>query len=307
MESQTITLRPPTLSDLPELTGFFAAIRDEYGSRGSTQGQLRDQLTSKHANVEENYRLAIADDEITGWVSVWYPEPTSERFFFHVEAHPRDGTMYRQLLEWAEERVLQVAAGRKPRMDAGGDSGNEPLLEELRRRGYALVRYFFDMEIDLAHEPADPMWPDGITLRTFEPGDERTVYDADMEASEDHWDFFTVPFEDWCEYFVESSEFDPTLWFLAEDGGELAGFALCTSERRPDTGYVSVLGVRRPWRRRGLGTALLLHAFHELRRRGRAKADLNVDADSLTGAVRLYERAGMQVVRRYDSYRRQLT
>jgi len=307
MPSRTaLTLRPPILSDLPELTAFFAAIRDEHRSRGSTEAQLRDQLTSKHANADENYRVAIVDGAIAGWVSVWYPEPTSERFFFDVDAYPRDGDMYRCLLEWAEERTREVAAGRAVRMHAGAAADNEPLLDELRQREYELVRHFFDMEIDLADEPAQPVWPAGINVRTFEPGDERPLYEADFEAFEDHWDSFRVPFEDWRAYFVGSSEFDPTLWFLAEDGGEIAGFALCTNERRPDTGYVNVLGVRRPWRRRGLGTALLLHAFHEVRRRGRAKVDLNVDAENLTGAVGLYERAGMHAVRRYDSYRKEL-
>ena len=69
-------------------------------------------------------------------------------------------------------------------------------------------------------------------------------------------------------------------------------------------GWVDTLAVRRPWRRRGLGLALLLHSFRELRARGRERVGLGVDGENTTGAVRLYERAGMHVARRSDTYER---
>ena len=89
---------------------------------------------------------------------------------------------------------------------------------------------------------------------------------------------------------------------------EIAGFCLCRKEayEDPDMGYVNILGVRRPWRRRGLGMALLQHAFAEFYRRGQQRAGLGVDAGSLTGATRLYERAGMHVARQFDTYEKML-
>ncbi|MBA3717356.1 MAG: GNAT family N-acetyltransferase, partial [Actinobacteria bacterium] len=247
-----------------------------YGVGGESEGQLRDQLTRKFANVEENYRVSLTGGSIDGWASIWHPEPTSERIFLDVRAHPRELATYERLVDWAEQRASALAAGRTVRAHIGTVSNNELLASEVQRRGYELVRHFFTMEIDLAEKPPAPSWPDGITVRTYRPGDERPVYDADMEAFEDHWDFFTVPFEEWVEYFIGSSEFDPGLVFIAEEDDELVGFSLCRNEVRPNTGHVGVLGVRRPWRRRGLGTALLLHSFHEFRNRGRAKADLGV-------------------------------
>jgi mycothiol synthase len=294
-------LRPPSLDDLPALVEFFANVEDWL-----TEGALRDRLTSRLAKVEENYRIALEDGRIAGWISIWQPEPGSERIFLNAEAQPRQRAMYERLLDWGEQRVRDLADGQTMRVHANADSENELLAGMLRERGYELVRYFFRMEVDLDEEPAQPVWPEGIAVRAFRPGDERAVYEADIEAFQDHWDFFSVPFEDWREYFLGSSKFDPELWFLATDGDEIAGFALCWSERRPNTGQVGVLGVRRPWRRRGLGTALLLRAFHELRWRGRAKVDLHVDGENLTGAVRLYERVGMRVAHRNDAYRKEI-
>ena len=60
--------------------------------------------------------------------------------------------------------------------------------------------------------------------------------------------------------------------------------------------------MRRPWRRRGLGRALLLHAFAEFRERGLPRAGLSVDSASPTGAHRLYEQVGMHLGPRYDIY-----
>ena len=92
--------------------------------------------------------------------------------------------------------------------------------------------------------------------------------------------------------------FEPSLWFLALADGELAGFAVCRKDTNdPAAGHVELLGVRRPWRKQGLGHAVLLHAFEAFLQRGWTRGTLGVDASSPTGATRLYERAGMSVYR----------
>jgi mycothiol synthase len=73
-----------------------------------------------------------------------------------------------------------------------------------------------------------------------------------------------------------------------------------------DEGWVDVVGVRRPWRNRGLGLALLRHAFAEYHRRGVRKVGLSVDAESVTSAPRLYGRAGMSVKSSYVIYVKEL-
>ena len=97
---------------------------------------------------------------------------------------------------------------------------------------------------------------------------------------------------------------DPTLWFIAESGGAIAGVSLC--KMRDDVGYVGTLGVRRDFRRNGLGLAMLQHSFLEFYRRGVSTVRLDVDAENLTGATRLYQRAGMREVRRFALYQKEL-
>ena len=78
-------------------------------------------------------------------------------------------------------------------------------------------------------------------------------------------------------------------------------FSLCDLD--PGEGWVGVLGVRRPWRRRGLATALLYASFREIRSRGKPMAKLGVDAANPTGATRLYESVGMRIVNEFAAYR----
>jgi mycothiol synthase len=135
------------------------------------------------------------------------------------------------------------------------------------------------------------------------------VYEADMEAFSDHWDFHVEPFAVWCERTVERDDFDPSLWLIAWDGDEVAGFSLNSwhSSGDPTYGWIHVLGVRRRWRRRGLGSALLRASFREFGRRGGTRVGLAVDAENLAGAVALYERVGMRMDRRYDVYEKCLS
>jgi GNAT superfamily N-acetyltransferase len=204
-----------------------------------------------------------------------------------------------EVLEWAEAR----AGGKGRRWLCGAWASNEPLQRALEGRGYELVRHSHRMEIDLTEPPMAPEWPAELTLRTFCEGDERTFYDVQQEVFDDAWEPVRVPFEEWAHWLLQPPIFVPELWFLAFEGDKPAGFAICHPHPESDgLGWVGILGVRRPWRRRGLGRALLLHAFGEFRARGLLRAGLGVDAESLTGAHRLYESAGMHVSAHYVIY-----
>jgi mycothiol synthase len=184
----------------------------------------------------------------------------------------------------------------------------ELVVPLLKGRGYELVRHSFRMAADLDADRGPASWPEGVAVRTFVPGtDGEAVYEAHQESFADQFEFVREPYDEWRRSAFREP-FDPSLWLLAEHGAEIAGVCLCRSEWGADSelGWVSVLGVRGPWRGRGIGLALLEHAFAELRSRGKRRVGLGVDASNPTGAVRLYERAGMSVIRRSDIYERRL-
>jgi mycothiol synthase len=175
-------------------------------------------------------------------------------------------------------------------------------------RGYRMVRSSWTMEIELGVEaPAEPVLPEGIEIRRYRhPEDEQCVYEAMQEAFIDHWGFHPVTIETWREFNVKTRTFEPDLWLVAWAGEQVAGASLNNPARAGDPGYgwVGTLGVRRDWRRRGLGEALLRRSFAALHARGLRKVRLAVDSENPTGATRLYERAGMRVVRQSNTWER---
>jgi mycothiol synthase len=200
------------------------------------------------------------------------------------------------LLEAIETR----AAARKPDAKLMGytSDADTPLRGLYESAGYELVRHSFRMRIELDQEPPEPEWPDGYTVRTMRESEVRRFYDAQMASFADTWLFTSEPFESWSHWFVDDAVFDPTLWFVAEKGDDLAGILIGRApENEPGVGWVRILGVVPEHRRRGLGQALLRHSFREFADRGFNAVGLGVDAESPTGAVRVYERAGMDVER----------
>jgi mycothiol synthase len=214
------------------------------------------------------------------------------------------------LARTVEQRARERAAEAPPDAEVKLNQWVGPRGDSARRlleaHGYAFARRFWKMGVELGEAIPPPVWPEGMSLETLAPGGDRPVYELMNDAFRDHWGFIEHPYEEWRAWTIERESFDPSLWFLVRVRGELAGGALCRI-REDGAGWVNVLGVRKEHRRLGLGLALLLHSFRELRGRGIGRAGLDVDSENTTGATRLYERAGMHVERYSDSYQKVLS
>jgi len=88
-----------------------------------------------------------------------------------------------------------------------------------------------------------------------------------------------------------------SVFLLAEVDTEIAGCLNCEGGRRAGNRHVGVLGisVRRPWRNRGVGSALLAAALDWARATGIVtRIELQVYAENVP-AIRLYEKLGFTV------------
>jgi ribosomal protein S18 acetylase RimI-like enzyme len=269
--------------------------------------------------AEDTLLVFTPNGEMVGYTEVWTTNKPPVHPWIWARVDPRyEGLgIGTYLLAWSEEHakkaLTELASDLRcaPRVGTYREADNSKRLFE--DMGYQHIRSSYHMQIDMDTPPAIPEWSAGITLRTFNPDvDLEAVYHAKTEAWRDHFGFIEEPFETGLQrfkYFMTDYEgFDPTLWFLAMDGNEVAGFCLCRDRtfESPDVGYINLLGVRREWRKRGIGLALLRHAFGEFYRRGKRKAGLGVDAESLTGALRLYENAGMHMHQAFDLFEKEL-
>ncbi len=308
--AQTFHVRPPTRDDAPAIIEVMAACdRKHYGTADPyTPEDIFDDWSRLSVETDVWVVTTGQHDRIVGYATL------ADRGHGRIDAdgyvHPDAqgqgiGTLLARLTE-ARARELAATAPADTRVFLNNavilsDDAARAMLEA---QGYTLMRGFWRMAIDLTEPPPAPHWPPSIALRVFVPGqDEHATFDAVEEAFQDHWGHVPQDFNTWVER-TRRDNFDPGLWFLALDGDQIAGVALC--RHNLGMGWVGTLAVRRPWRRAGLGMALLRHAFAELYRRGERRVGLGVDAQSLTGATRLYERAGMRVTLHAAVYRKEL-
>lgn len=235
-----------------------------------------------------------ADGSLAGYVDATVIADGRYRADGYVDPGERGRGIGATLLGLAEARATELAAGRPGQLYNAVPASNEAASSLLEGSGYTLARRFFRMAASLDRPPADAVLPNGIAARTLDPDtDGPAVHAALEECFADHWDPVFVPYEQFHKSHFEGDGFDPGLWILATAGDEIAGVA--AGRIRYGRGFVDELGVRRPWRGLGLGLALLRLAFAAFRERGLRSVALSVDTDSLTGATRLYERAGMDV------------
>jgi len=307
--SATVTVRAPRAEEVAEVVRLINEVSQrEFGLDDMTEDELRRWFEQPDFDPEHNAFVVEQDGSIAAYADVSNEGNAFEQYWIDVRIPP-DGseTAGEAALAAAERRAAEIASegleGKPARIVAGGWSVNPLMKTLLERAGYRLYRYSYRMVTDLDGEIPEPELPEGIELAHFPSGRERHVFEAVDEAFRDSHDHVPGIFEEWRHWALDRDDFDPSLWWLALDGDAIAGFCLCRPhETETDMGWVSSLGVRRPWRRRGIARALLLTSFHEFRRRGFARVGLGVDADSQTGANLLYEAAGMRPVRRYDLY-----
>jgi len=254
--------------------------------------EIASEWTSPNIDLEHDGRIGDG-------VYVLVEDIGEERGWIDVQGRPE-----LDALEWAEAR-LRERGGR--RAFTGGWSTNEGLFAALATRGYRHTRSSWRMEVPLDSTRSEPHAPEGIEIRAMRAGEEPIAYDVHQESFEDTWEPIRWSYEEWTHAYIEPSHFDRALWFLAWDGPDACGAVICRRHATdPDLGWVAVLAVRREWRRRGIGHALLAHAFDAFAERGLTRAGLGVDAESPTGANSLYEDVGMSATRRFDIYERAL-
>lgn len=268
---------------------FVAAFGD---ARAIDAEEIRS--WSRNEEIEPGWLQVLEEDgRVVGYGDIWVQ---GDELALDVAAPGR----WAQFFEWAESSTRER---KLPRVRVTPPAGHE-LAAIAAGRGYRLWRSSFTMEIDLASKPPEAPLPEGVTLRSYEPRDEEALIAQLNAAFGDDPFWHDVSPSNFREFYLRARGFDPSLWLLAWHGDDLVGSVLAYPERGADAtlGWVGTLSVRREFRRRGLGDALLRRGFRALYDQGRQRIGLGVDAENPTGALGLYERAGMTKIRQTDNW-----
>jgi len=308
--------RAAKVADSPGITEVCNAMNmAEIGQLLTDESETRAALTNPDLDLSTDCVVVVdSTGRIVGYGTLWPDAPFTEIYMDNYVHPDRMGQgIGAALLDWAEARAGEVAAmattGAKVVLRHGVWIGSLPAEFLFESRGYEVVRVFQHMEVTLAEPPPEPEWPEGVSFRSMVLGtDERVLYDVKQASFEDHWGGSEGTFEGWIHELTETDGFDPELVFLALDGDGVIGEAIgqANTPDNPGGGYLADLGVLRDHRGRGVATALLRQVFGELYRRGLRHITTGVDAESLTGANRLYERVGMKSTYGHSVYEREV-
>jgi mycothiol synthase len=308
-------MRPPQDEDAEEVAAFSNEECVAWlGTPVIDADWLRARWTAPGADRDLDFAVVESEGgKVCGFLSVEAEPPFAEVFALGIVAPAFHGLgLGAAIVSETERRAGRFEALADPSarmLIHAGTLADEPRVTALMSaRGYREVRRFELRRIDFGGELPPPAGVEGITLRDFRPEEARQLYEAHVEAFADHWGEGQETYEDFRHHQLDAVDFDAGLWFVAWDGDELAGYVGAQERSRedPSRGYIGLLGVRGPYRRRGLGEALLRTAFAALYARGAGGAELHVDADSVTGATRLYERVGMSAHPRFATWEKEL-
>ena len=330
----------PGLEGLPELVlrGFggaedfpkmLACINGSKAIDGVERSDKLEDITNNyahlhHSNPETDMCMAEVDGQLVGYSRVWWEIDefahhwTGFHFAFLLPEWRLKG-IGSAMLQFNEARLAEIytelkAAGEIPAEMPGAydcfvDQTAQDTVRLLERRGYAPVRYGFNMvRPDLENIPDCPL-PEGLDVRPYQPDHLRKIWEASNEAFKDHWGYIAEPWEEY-ERLQHDSSFDPSLWRVAWEGDRVIGMVLSFINKDENAeygrlrGYTENICVRREWRKKGVARALIALSLQALKECGMTEAGLGVDAENLSGALRLYESMGYKVVRKGITYRK---
>jgi len=312
------TFRPFRREDAPAIFQMMLDI-DAHDNRtwAGTLAETEKEFDDPDVNVETDTLGAFtAGGQVAALAWIYAPPKPGKHYlaFLWNQFHPdhRDNGVADFIMAWSEARGRQILAQRPrdvPHILRISCMAHNDYRKELHiRHGFEPVRYFFEMRRDLSEPIAAVTLPPGIVIRPWEPELDQRTYEAFEESFQDHWGHVPVSKEVWDMFMVGRESFRSDLSYVILDGEEVAGFTLnfLSPEENERNGiqeaWVGVLGVRRPWRKRGFATALLNQSMHAFKTEGMAYASLGVDSENPTGALGVYERVGFAPVKRSVSF-----
>ncbi|GIF64725.1 hypothetical protein Ais01nite_27600 [Asanoa ishikariensis] len=308
------TTRRPTLDDLPAILDLMRASDiAATGEPETSADDIKAALTSPHVDPARDCWLAYQPDgRLGGWAYI-DNENGGDNEFVEVYVHPDGGAPSRApLIDLLVRRVAERATERgfaEVTAKAGALPAETDYIAEIQAAGFQFVKRFARMRRALDDVTPTPL-PPGVTIRLVRPDDDEDlrlfhrIYDTGFR---DAYDYQPRDYDSWRTYVAGLTTVSWDEWFVAEVDGVPAGVLMSADQQlEQNEGWIKNLAVLREFRKRGVGGALLRHAFTVYAAKGRTQAGLGVDLSSPTGAANVYLAAGMTAIYEADIFEQQI-
>jgi ribosomal protein S18 acetylase RimI-like enzyme len=315
----TLTMRPyagdADLEAIANLINTCEAV--DQLDEGTSVSELQQQFDEPSLDKARDIRLwENADGQLAGMGRLWIPpvgKVIDGFLWFRVLPTARGGDLDRQIVAWAEGRMREVSQERgvQVKLRSGSrayqsDSPSKTLRDRialLESCGFIADRYFFTMERSLSLPIPESQLPDGFTIRQVRSNEDAEAWvELFNQSFIDHWNHHDLTVESY-EHWLTDPDYKPELDLVAVAAdGTFAAFCHCdispedNKRSGRNEGWISTLGTRRGFRRKGLGRAMLLAGMQRLKVAGVDTARLGVDTENPSGAGQLYESVGFRKV-----------
>lgn len=298
--------------DEPALVELMNAEYRDYASwwRGTTVEEILELEKSPSFNAEERL-VAEIDGKPAGLVHARFEQADDEKrgFLrdFCVLPAFRGSEVEEQLLKAA---VTELRKRGVKQVRAWTEVRRTDRIEFLRRSGFKFSHRTFDMRISLEKVPSNIGENTDVTVRSVEVEEAKEVEKLNWlantcfkddplyapETVEETRSHVSKPLYGWQKFF-----------FAVADNRDVGYVGLATDEKYNaehdvKTGFVTWIGVLPAYRRKGIGTRLLLHSFNVLKGMGMTSASLDTEDSNPTRAITLYEKVGFKVLQEYVTY-----
>jgi ribosomal protein S18 acetylase RimI-like enzyme len=214
----------------------------------------------------------------------------------------------RKAVESLRERGMEIA-------EAALDSTRESRIRIFKDLGFKLIRSSSFMRMDLAEIPSGIGENQEVSFRRLNTESEDDIVllnRLENVCFREHFNYRPSKIEETRHWLLENPWLEWQACFFAEIDGRPVGYIYVgvdekyNREKKTLSGWINDLGVIKSFRRRGIGTALMLRGLRELRSRGLETALLYVDDENPTKAIRLYEKVGFKLVKKTLIYQKTL-
>jgi mycothiol synthase len=237
--------------------------------------------------------------------------------YLYFDVHPTcyGKTIETEILQWSEQRMLEIGKNRNLPIQLHTYSSDDKILRRvlLERQNFKVERSFLTMACSLNQDFPYSSLPSGFKLKQVSwKKDSEAWVELFNESFSKHWnhqDLTVATARDW----LKNPSYLPELNLTAvAPDGTLAAFCLgyINYQENARSGrkecWIKLLGTGLNFRKLGLGKAMLLAVIKQLKAMGIEQVKLGVDAQNLTSAIRLYQSVGFQAVNTWLSYCKQI-
>jgi GNAT superfamily N-acetyltransferase len=253
--------------------------------------------------------VAESREGVVGYAQVRAVDPERRHLWVDIRTTGAPGAADRLL-----DATLAAATHRASKVDgvvlrSNVETRQADVRAAFLAKGFQIVTRPVRMLATLGSAPVPLEFPAGVTARRFENRDAPEVYRVVTEALRDSGslDYEPPPYVDWYLSEIERSTFRPDLSFVALYEGAIVGAAIAgVAGNDSSVGWYSVLSVRREWRGRGLGKALLNQVMRAFVEAGYHRIGCGTDLLNPTSPHRIATAAGFQIAHEFEAMERRI-